>query len=172
MYGSGTTLNITGGLPLIASGKGSFAGTGHGDTMIGGVGTDTDTLVGGTGNDTYVFFQGMGASVVDDAGGTNTLRFGEGISDQQLWFAQQGNDLLVSVIGTSESVLVKNWYAGSSPPSDSFVDGSGNTLQASQVANLVDAMASYSPPSAGQTTLPSNEATTLDPVIAANWQAA
>ena len=44
------------------------------------------------------------------------------------------------------------------------------TLLDSQVQNLVSAMASFSPPAMGQTTLPQNYADALNPVIAANWQ--
>jgi len=39
----------------------------------------------------------------------------------------------------------------------------------SQVQNLVSAMAAFSPPAAGQTTLSASYATTLAPVIVANW---
>jgi hypothetical protein len=34
---------------------------------------------------------------------------------------------------------------------------------------LVDAMAAFSPPASGQTTLPTNYGKVLAPVIAANW---
>ena len=43
-------------------------------------------------------------------------------------------------------------------------------LTDANVQNLVQAMASFSPPAAGQTTLPSNYQTSLATVIAANWQ--
>ncbi|MBK7052860.1 MAG: hypothetical protein IPH54_20465 [Rhodoferax sp.] len=45
----------------------------------------------------------------------------------------------------------------------------GKTLLDSQVNNLVNAMAAFSPPSAGQTTLSAAYATALNPVIVANW---
>ena len=51
-----------------------------------------------------------------------------------------------------------------------FRSGNGNVLLDSQVQNLVNAMASFAPPAAGQTTLPTNYQTSLAPVIAANWQ--
>jgi hypothetical protein len=44
------------------------------------------------------------------------------------------------------------------------------TLLDSNVQNLVNAMASFAPPAAGQTTLPANYQTSLAPVIATNWQ--
>ena len=46
---------------------------------------------------------------------------------------------------------------------------SGHTLLDSQVDNLVSAMASFLPPSSGQTTLPQSYQDALGSVIAANW---
>jgi hypothetical protein len=45
----------------------------------------------------------------------------------------------------------------------------GKTLSDSTVQNLVSAMASFAPPTLGQTTLPTSYASALTPVIAANW---
>ncbi|HVZ16996.1 MAG TPA: hypothetical protein VG897_07760, partial [Terriglobales bacterium] len=185
VFGDGATMNLSGGAPYIGSAGGSVTGSTGNDVLIANGGTETlsgnggadtfyagsgaDTLSGGTGNDTYIFYRGEGAAVANDSGGTNTLIFGTGIADDQLWFTQQSNDLLISVIGTSQSVLVKNWYATGTPPADAIYAGDGHYLQSAQVANLVSAMASYSPPSSGQTTLPSGYATALEPTIAANW---
>ena len=44
------------------------------------------------------------------------------------------------------------------------------TLIESNVQNLVNAMSSFAPPAAGQTTLPQNCQDALASVIAANWQ--
>lgn len=46
----------------------------------------------------------------------------------------------------------------------------GQQLLETQVQNLVQAMAVFAPPAAGQTTLPESYSTALAPVIAANWQ--
>jgi len=103
------------------------------DTVSGGAGNDTlygeagndrldggagnDTLNGGVGNDTYVFGQGFGADRVADhdpaAVNTDVASFGTGISSEQLWFAKSGNDLQVSVIGTTYTLTISNWYLGS-----------------------------------------------------------
>jgi hypothetical protein len=45
----------------------------------------------------------------------------------------------------------------------------GKVLLDTQVESLVSAMASFSPPAAGQTTLPQNYQDSLGSVIAANW---
>ncbi|WP_156952548.1 hypothetical protein [Microvirgula aerodenitrificans] len=46
----------------------------------------------------------------------------------------------------------------------------GQILLDAQVNNLVQAMASFSPPAAGQMTLPENYSRALAPVIAASWK--
>lgn len=53
---------------------------------------------------------------------------------------------------------------------EQFKTSDGKTLLDSQVQNLVSAMAAFSPPVAGQTTLSASYAAALNPVIVANWQ--
>ena len=94
---------------------------------------------------------------------------------EQLWFREVGKgkntSLEVSVIGTDDKFIIDKWYAGSQYRVEQFKTADGDrTLMESQVQNLVDAMASFSPPSSGQTTLPENYQAALASVIAANWQ--
>ncbi|MBB3178464.1 calcium-binding protein [Variovorax sp. Sphag1AA] len=147
------------------------------DTLIGGAGNDT--LYGGVGNDTYLFGRGDGHDEVRDedwtVGNTDVLSFGAGISADQLWFRQVGSALEVSIIGTNDKVSVRFFdleYTGATPfpyHIEQFKTSDGRTLLDSQVQNLVNAMASFAPPAAGQTTLPANYQAGLNPVIAANW---
>jgi Ca2+-binding RTX toxin-like protein len=142
------------------------------DTLDGAAGLDT--LIGGAGNDTYMLGRGYGADLVQEndstAGNTDLASFLTGISEYQLWFQRTGNDLVASVIGTSDKLTVQGWYLGGANHVEQFKTAEGKTLLDSQVQNLVNAMAAFSPPAPGQETLPSNYATTLNPVIAANWQ--
>ena len=132
-----------------------------------------DLLIGGTGNDTYWLGRGWGNDTIQEndatAGNTDIARFDTGIATDQLWFQHVGNNLEVSIIGTSDKFTLSNWYTGSANHVEQFKTSNGKTLLDSQVQSLVSAMAAFSPPAAGQTTLPTNYATTLAPVIAANW---
>jgi len=74
------------------------------------------------------------------------------------------------VIGTSDAFVIKDWYLGSRYRMEEFKTADGQTLLDNHVQNLVQAMASFAPPAAGQTTLPESYATALNGVIAANWQ--
>lgn len=133
-----------------------------------------NTLTGGAGNDTYVFGRGSAADILVDsdsaAGNVDVLSFLDGINSDQLWFRHVGNDLLVSIIGTSDSATIRNWYSGSNHHIEQFITAGGEVLLDSQVENLVNAMAAFAPPGAGQITLPQDYQEQLGAVIAAYWQ--
>jgi len=150
------------------------------DTLIGGTGNDTlfggvgaDALQGGLGNDTYRFDRGDGADVLTDTGvaaNTDRLNFSAGIATDQLWFTQNGNDLIVSVIGTSDQVTIKDWSLGAANQIENiYVAGVSGVLQSSEVQSLVNAMAGMTPPAMGETTLSSAQSAQLSVVLAAAW---
>ncbi|HMW19201.1 MAG TPA: calcium-binding protein, partial [Accumulibacter sp.] len=151
------------------------------DTLYGNAGDDTlsgyagnDTLSGGLGNDTYLLSRGSGADVVVDsdstAGNSDLAQFGAGIASDQLWFRHVGNNLEVSVIGTDDKLTIQSWYGGTANHVERFQTADNKRLLDSKVETLVQAMAAFAPPAAGQTTLPPDYQTTLAPVLAANWQ--
>jgi Ca2+-binding RTX toxin-like protein len=170
---TGAALGLNG-----SSGNDVLRGNAAAQTLVGNDGNDTldgkggaDSLIGGTGNDTYIFGLGYGADSITDtdatAGNTDILSFAAGTARDQLWFKQSGNDLQVSIIGTSDVATVKNWYLGAASHVEQFKTAAGNTLVDSQVQNLVNAMAGLAPPST--TTLSAAYHSQLDAVIAANW---
>ena len=167
--GTGNTLNnvLTGN-----SANNTLTGNAGNDTLDGGTGNDS--LVGGTGNDTYILGRGYGADTVTEndstAGNTDVASFLAGVATDQIWFRHVGSNLEVSIIGTSDKLTVQNWYTGSAYHVEQFQTADNHTLLDSQVENLVQAMAAFSPPAAGETTLPPAYQTVLAPVIAANWQ--
>lgn len=95
-------------------------------------------------------------------------RIGEEAAVDQLWFRAVGSNLEVSIIGTSDKVTVQSWYLGNAYRVEQFKTSDGKTLLDSQVQNPVGAMASFTPPAVGQSTLPASYQATLLPVIAAN----
>ncbi len=167
--GTGNTLNniLTGN-----SAANTLTGNAGNDTLDGGAGADA--LVGGAGNDTYILGRGYGADTATEndttAGNADVAGFLAGIATDQLWFRHVSNDLEVSIIGTSDKLTIQNWYSGSAYHVEQFNTADKHTLLDTKVENLVQAMAAFSPPAAGQTTLPPAYQTTLEPIIAANWQ--
>jgi len=158
-------------------------GNSSSNILTGGAGNDrlegrggADTLIGGTGNDTYVMARGFGRDTIIDtdatAGNQDQALFSYNITSDQLWFRQLSstNDLEVSVMGTTDAFVVKDWFAGSANHVEKFVASDGKVLLDSQVQNLVNAMASFSPPTYFQTTLSDSAYAGLAPVLAASWK--
>jgi Ca2+-binding RTX toxin-like protein len=171
---------------LTLTGTGTINGTGNSqnNTITGNTGNNVldggvgnDTLIGGGGSDTYLFTRGNGQDTIFDSDLTpeikDTLRFFDTtVSANQLWFRKAAgtNDLEISVIGTDDKVMVKDWYVGAASQIEEIYDGTGKKLVAANVANLVNAMASFAPPASGQLELQGTTAASLNPIIAANWK--
>jgi hypothetical protein len=151
----------------------------HGDGSFGSDtynadGSRTDASNDGQGNALSLAYSSSNALSDEQwshADGTSGLYVAAANSDQ-LWFQQSGNDLLVSVMGTNTQVDLASWYATPSTQVQSISAADGHVLTNANVQNLVNAMAAFAPPSAGETSLsmlPQNEQQNLQPVLAANW---
>ena len=160
------------------AGNDTLFGGGGSDTLLGGAGNDHYT--GGWGadrlndtaaasNDVYAWGRGEGADTLSDAGGIDRLDVLPGVAEDQLWLRRVGANLELSVIGTSDSLTITGWYTSQTRQIESFHLSDGQALQAGRVQQLVDAMAAFAPPGAGQTSLPQAYQTALQPVIAPNW---
>ncbi|WP_141397413.1 calcium-binding protein [Polaromonas sp. AER18D-145] len=76
--------------------------------------TGNNILFGGLGNDTYVWGRGSGQDIIVnfDAGkpSGDTVQLGAGIAEADLGLARQGNDLILSINGTSDQLTVANYF--------------------------------------------------------------
>lgn len=152
------------------------------DTLHGGIGADTlnggrgdDRLEGGLGADTYLFSLGDGRDRIREdnlpqAPLRDVLAFGTNIDADDLWFQRAGDDLQLRIVGTSDQLRIEDWYQHRGHRLASFELTDGRRLLESDVQLLVEAMASFSPPPMGQSSLSSLQASRLEPVFAANWR--
>ncbi|MFZ1180334.1 MAG: calcium-binding protein [Herbaspirillum sp.] len=130
-----------------------YGGAGN-DTLVGGPGNDI--LMGGRGSDTYVFARGDGRDTISDIDSpltnSDVLRFTD-VHQNNLWLTKTGNDLLISVMGGSDRITVKDWYAnnGADNQIERIETADGLTLYNTDVEQLVQAMAAFAPPAAAQT---------------------
>lgn len=157
----------------LGAGNDYAAATGGDNTFVGGLGDDY--FMSGVGNDDYQFGRGDGVDTVSDydwtATGVDTVSLGADIAADQVWFSSDGSNLTLSVIGTDDSIIIEGWEWGQENRIEEFYLSDGSVLFESQVQQLVDAMSVFSPPSAGQLTLPPEMQTELAPVISSSWQA-
>ncbi|MCX8500664.1 MAG: calcium-binding protein, partial [Alphaproteobacteria bacterium] len=96
-------------------------------------------------------------------------------NSEQLWFSRDStnsNALIIQQIGTLSVVRIDDWFASNSNHVATIKSSDGKVLTDSNLANLVQAMASLTPPSAGETSLNPSRHNALDTVLTANWQAA
>ncbi|MGN6666025.1 MAG: putative Ig domain-containing protein [Trinickia sp.] len=159
---SGTFDTVT-----VGTGTNAITATGTFATLNLGDGTDTATLKNtfatvNVGHGTYnlEFTSGFGSK----------LAFGSDVASDHLWFEHVGQDLRIDVIGSSEQITLKNWYASSPEHVGQISSGDGKALSDFNVEKLVQAMASFAPPAAGQTAMSADEQKALQPVLAANWR--
>jgi VCBS repeat-containing protein len=107
-----------------------WGGDGH-DTMYGGAGADrlygeagndflaggagNDWLEGGEGDDIYYFGRGDGPDTALDGAGNDAIQLAGNLALDDVAFTRQGDDLLVSVKGSSgDRLTVKNWFGSAS----------------------------------------------------------
>ncbi|WP_170829082.1 calcium-binding protein, partial [Pseudomonas sp. 21C1] len=156
-----------------------YGGAGN-DTLRGNVGNDTlhgnagnDYLIGGAGSDTYVFAAGDGQDVINNLSNTpdtdtDVLSL-EGIVRENLWLSRNGDNLVIDVTGSEDSITIQDWYANSAQQLD-VIQAGGSSLYANQVDSLVNAMAAFGAPAGGELNLTQTQRDQLNVVIAANWQ--
>lgn len=132
------------------------------DSLSGGAGNDW--LYGGYGNDVYLVAAGSGQDTITEAATTTTPN-GDvlamlALPPSQIWFshAQGSQDLVVSVLGSTDSVTIKNWYLSDMYKVESIQCRNGSTtqtLQSTQVESLLSVMSTFATPPASLSALSS-----------------
>ncbi|MCA3456646.1 MAG: hypothetical protein ING01_05285, partial [Rhodobacter sp.] len=107
LYGGDGADSLTGGL-----GNDTLSGDAGDDVLDGGAGADW--LDGGFGNNTYRFGHGDGADVIsaydETSVKTNVLEFKAGVALADLRGVRVGTDLVLSIVGTSDSVTLRDYF--------------------------------------------------------------
>ena len=78
--------------------------------------------------------------------------FGAGIVQAETVFSRSSNNLVIAISGTTDSLVIQNWYLGSPYQVELFQYADGSSTTPSQVAGLVSAMASFDAPQAAMIT--------------------
>ena len=114
-------------------------GSDNSDTITGKKGNDI--LNGGKGSDTYIFADGDGDDIVSNStdGETDTLKFTDS-TKEELSYAINGNDLVISHNDGADSVTVKDYFADENTVTD-LTDSTGETFKIADVNKLVIAEA-------------------------------
>lgn len=169
-----------------------YGGAGN-DVLLGGAGNDqlfaeagddlldggegNDVLNGGIDNDTYIVNRTSGADLIQnyDPSGDDVDVIGfqdamGAINDQDLWFERIGDDLKISVIGTTSSVQIVNWYvvADATSRANHKIDFIVAGERFSRTINI-EALASLMATKAKPTTTAERDTLMADLTYRANW---
>ncbi len=106
-----------------------------------------EALIGNGGYDSYLFGRGdgqvvirNGITIIDNA--TGELQFDSGIDINQIWLEREGNDLLLDIMGTFDTVTISDWFSNSVSKLEEIKTSDGNMLD-SQISNLLHVMENY-----------------------------
>ena len=110
------------------------------DTLYGGEGNDT--LYGGYGDDTYIFNKGDGNDIINDTAGNNTIRFGEGISKEDLTFVYSNNNFSIRY-GTDDTIAVNGYASNFAYQINKIELDNGNFISNSQINKIIQDINSY-----------------------------
>lgn len=121
------------------AGNNKLEGRDGNDRLDGGAGNDQ--LSGGKGDDVYFFSRGWGQDVVTDYGdGFDSIQFAADILPGDLQLIHQGDDLLLSLKGTSDSLRVAGYFTGNGVGANAIEEirfANGDVWTITQVRNLV-----------------------------------
>ena len=123
-------------------------GTDYDDTIIGGSGNDTinagddddvitggkgnDILNGGYGRDTYIYNLGDGVDTINETRGNDKIKFGAGITLNDLKFTQEGNNLRIIIQNdVNQSILISDFYRNINYQIENLVFADGSTFNLS-----------------------------------------
>jgi hypothetical protein len=179
------TANSSSGNNILTAGNGSndiFSAVWSTGQNTFNAGTGTTTFYGGEGYTTYRVGSTFGQDVLWNSGssagqGASTVLgevdFGAGETSQNLWFTQSGSDLVVRLLGTSDTITIKGWFGSNAGAQvQAFYVSNGFKLSNTAVAALVTAMANYQTAHstfnpAAATSMPTD--TTLQSAITSAW---
>lgn len=116
-HGGNDLLSGSGGNDSIDGGAGNdvLAGDAGNDTLIGGAGNDA--LFGSAGSDTYWFGRGFGQDRISDyvyaasPDDLDEVAFAAGIASSEVQLERIGDDLRISLVGTSDTITVASHFA-------------------------------------------------------------
>ncbi|MEJ1416216.1 MAG: putative Ig domain-containing protein [Candidatus Sedimenticola sp. (ex Thyasira tokunagai)] len=164
-------------------GRDTIYGQDGDDRLYGGLGRDR--LIGGSGNDTYIFGIGDGQDEIKDSNGQDSITLSDGVISSDLWFWRDEKDLNMGIIGTSDRLVVDDWFKShngwqgrhwkygheesEAHHIESITTTAGEVLRNNQVLSLVEAMASFDPPSSGRIEPPQELRDDVAATIAAVW---
>ncbi|EKT61181.1 calcium-binding protein [Providencia burhodogranariea] len=116
-------------------------------------GTGDDIIFGGVGRNIYQFSRGDGRDTIylhgnyspnNPKSGQDILKFGEGITVKDVKLQKESNDLVISIIGTEDSVRFDNYYSQHDQKIGKIEFANGTIIDKAGIDGLIDASIAFS----------------------------
>lgn len=95
-----------------------------------------DRFVGNEGDQSFIFGRGSGLDVIGDRGGVDSITFKAGIDVDDLTLERQGDDLVIRILGSPDSLTIYKHFGDGAMETFLFSDGS--SLDAAGIAALLN----------------------------------
>ena len=95
----------------------------------------------------------------------------QGVDYDQVWLSRKRKHLVVNIAGTTDRVIIKNWYGDDADQLDALCAGEYQLMR-TQVDQLVNAMAVFDIPEGIDAVIPEQARFELEPVLTSVWQLA
>lgn len=161
---------------VLAGGTGDDYIEGRAGTDVIDGGTGNDQLTGGLGNDTYLFNRGDGNDTVSDNGRVadqmDIIRFGAGITTQDVAFYLEGNNLFLSQ-GNGDTIQVTDQTTNTARI-ERFELEDGHFVSSADVNLIIQQIAAYEQDTGASITNVNDVRNNQDlmTIVANNWHAA
>jgi Ca2+-binding RTX toxin-like protein len=118
------------------SANNSLTGGEGNDYYVGGGGNDTLVDSSTTSADVYAWGLTQGSDTINDAGGTDRIELGNGITAAQLSYTHVGNDLRIGISGQANTLTVLGWYTGTTKRIETIKLADGSNINLGTAAPL------------------------------------
>ena len=106
------------------------------------MGLGDDTVYGGKGDDTYIYNLGDGNDKISDYSGADLLRFGAGITADNISISADDTDMLIT-LSDGQVIIIANWYHASSSRIEQFEFADGTVWGESDILNNIVNQAAF-----------------------------
>lgn len=125
-------------------------GTDGNDKFVGYNGNDIyelkkgyDTVKDYFGNDTYLFNKGDDGDIITDNNGNDTIKFGSGITKNDLEFVQNGSSLSILIENSNDKIDVVNWFSQSKYQIKNVEFSDGSIISNSEINGIIQQISSF-----------------------------
>ncbi|MEI7473363.1 MAG: calcium-binding protein [bacterium] len=101
-------------------------------------GKGNDIITNAFSNDTYLFDKGDGQDIITDVHGNDAIDFGASITNKNISFVKNNDNLIINVDGQTDRITVNNWFASLDNQIETLNFTDGSSITAKEIDDMFD----------------------------------